>query len=208
MSDIPKLPIKVVPPLERDFYRPEVSGGPPKVFGDVTKELRQRLASEVIAIRETFDAAFKAYPGVPAVARANVKAEAIAKSHRPTNIFDPRTCPIIGAEGLGHILLSATPAGLEQLARKIEMTESKLGVANISTVKSIEAVKPLVQLPKDLKTPVKVKLFRHHLRESDEAIEEHFKHLVHEFGDAEIEEIRYGRGLKVYRVGSGNSKFS
>jgi hypothetical protein len=39
MSETSKLPIKVVPTLERDFYRPEVSGGPPKVFGEVNKEL-------------------------------------------------------------------------------------------------------------------------------------------------------------------------
>lgn len=206
MSDTPKLPIKVVPPLERDFYRPEVSGGPPKVFGEVTKELRQKLASEVIAVRDQFAAAFKEYPGVPAVARANVKSEAIAKSHRPTNIFDPRTCPIIGAEGLGHVLLSATPDGLEQLARKIESTVSKLGVANLSTVNSIEAVRAVVHLPKDLKKPVKVKLFRHHLRESDEAIEEQFKRLVGKFDIEDVQEIRYGRGLKVYRVELGNSE--
>ena len=32
MAEIKKLPLKVVPALERDFYRPEAGGGPKKVF--------------------------------------------------------------------------------------------------------------------------------------------------------------------------------
>lgn len=206
MSETSKLPIKVVPTLERDFYRPVVSGGPPKIFGEVNKELRQKLSSEVIAVRDQFASAFKTYPGAPAVARAKVKAEAMAKSHRPTNIFDPRTCPIIGAEGLGQILLSATKEGLEQLARRIESTQTKLGIANLSTVDSIEAVLPIVHLPADLKRPVKLKLFRHHLRESDEAIEQYFRSILNEFTDESVQEVRYGRGLKVYRIESKNPK--
>jgi hypothetical protein len=101
MAENKKLPLKVVPRLEKDFYRPEASGGPKKVFTKVTPEFRQKLSSEVIGIRDHFSPAFKQFPKVPAVARVRVREDAIAKSHRPTDVFTASTCPIIGAEGLG-----------------------------------------------------------------------------------------------------------
>src|ERR1700733_5387200 len=101
MSDELKLPIKVVPPLERDFYAPETGGGPKKVFGEVTGEFRTELAGQVIAIRDQFRQAFEEFPDVPAVARAKVRSNAIAKSHRPTAVLTANTWHIIGAEGLG-----------------------------------------------------------------------------------------------------------
>lgn len=66
MSDKIKLPLKVVPPLERDFYKPDGGGGPRKTFGEVNKELRQKLAGEVVEIRNHFQEAFRQFPKVPA----------------------------------------------------------------------------------------------------------------------------------------------
>jgi serine protease AprX len=134
MADIKKLPLKVVPTLDRDFYHPDAGGGPKKVFTKVTREFRQNLSSQVIGIRDHFSEAFKEFPKVPAVARVRVREDAIAKSHRPTDVFSAATCPIIGAEGLGDLLLSVTQSGLEQLAKKIELNTTKLAIANLSTL--------------------------------------------------------------------------
>lgn len=198
MAENKKLPLKVVPPLEKDFYRPEAAGGPKKVFTKVTPEFRQKLSSEVIGIRDHFSPAFKQFPKVPAVARVRVREDAIAKSHRPTDVFTASTCPIIGAEGLGDLLLSVTQSGLESLAKKIETNTSKQAIANISTLRSFEAYAPAVDRPKD--NIAKVKLFRHNQLVLDAAVDETFYQLMKRFGIREPRELRYGRGLKIYRV--------
>lgn len=161
MSDERKLlPLKVVPPLQRDFYKPQTGGGAKKVFAPVNPEFRGMLAAQIIDVRDHFVTAFKEFPDVPAVARAKVRPDAVAKSHRPTTLLSPKTCPIIGAEGLGELLLSVTPKGLENLARRIETDNSQDAIANLSTLQSFEAYHPFIEQPKD--SIAKVKLFRHH----------------------------------------------
>jgi len=198
VSDNLKLPLKVIPPLQRDFYKPIVSGGPKKVFGEVTDEFREELASQVIEVRDHFVTAFKEFPDVPAVARARLRPDAIAKTHRPAAVLSEKTCPIIGAEGLGELLLSVTPLGLENLARRIETDTSNLGIANLSTFQSFKAYNPPVEEPRD--RIAKVKLFRHHHALYDAAVDENFHRVVRRFGIREPREVRYGRGLKIYRL--------
>lgn len=204
MSDAPKLPLKVVPKLERDFYRPDFNGGGKKVFGEVTKEIRQNLASEVIRIRDHFTSAFRAHPSVPAVATAKIRSEAIAKSHRPTGILSSSTCPIIGVQGLDDLLISVTNDGLERLARKIEVADSKAAVASISTLTQFSVYQPQVEIP--LNKPAKVKLFQHNLIRFDWELEKLFFSLMKELTGEVPEEIKYGPGLRIFRVQTGQEK--
>ncbi len=192
MSESKKLPLKVVPLLERDFYRPRPGGGAKKVFQAVDADFRSLLASQVIGIRDHFVAAFKEFPDVPAVARAKVRPDAIAKSHRPTNVLSYKTCPIIGAEGLGELLLSVTPQGLENLARRIERDRTNEAVANLSTLRSFEAYRPSVELPGD--EIAKVKLFLHNNPGFDAAVDQSFYKVLRRFGIREPRQLRYGSG--------------
>jgi serine protease AprX len=193
MAESKRLPLKVVPTLDKDFYYPESGGGPKKVFTSVTPEFRQRLSSQVIDIRDHFGKTFREFPKVPAVARVRVREDAVAKSHRPTEVFTAATCPIIGAEGLGDLHV-----GLENLARKIETNRTKQTVANLSTLESLEAYAPTVDRPKD--NVAKVKLFRHNQQVLDAAIDETFYELLRTFGVREPHPLHYGRGLKIYRI--------
>lgn len=198
MSEHQRLPLKVVPPLERDFYEPNAAGGPKKVFQPVTTEFRERLAAQVIDVRDSFKTSFVEFPNAPAVARVSVREDAIAKSHRPTGILSLQTCPIIGAEGLGQLLVSATPEGLEALARRIEQDHTKVGIANLSTLQSITAYVPPIEPTAD--RVAKVKLFRHHLSAFDRAIDESFRVVLNRLRVRKSNEIRYGQGLKIYRL--------
>lgn len=198
-----KLPLKVVPALSADFYNPEPGGGAATVFDEVTTELRQQLAASVIAIRDDMRAQFEEFPGLPAVATLTVKEKALAKSHRPTQVFSDRTCPIIGSEGLGDLFLSVTPLGLENLARTIESNVTKKGIANISTVEKLSTFKPRVDVGQDLLKPAKVKLFLHH-SQVDDAITRRFLEMLAQF-EAETKEVPYGRGLKVFKVASAEA---
>ena len=193
-----KYPLKVVPPLQQDFYKPEPGGGPKKVFATVNREFRERLAGQVIELKAHFSESFKEHPALPAVARVTVREDAIAKSHRPTALLSSQTCPIIGSEGLGQLLLSVSPGGLDKLATKIERDKSKQTVANLSTLGSIVPFKPLVEATTD--GNLKVKLVRHHARTADSAVDEVFRSVVNQLNVKGAEEIRYGGGLKIYRI--------
>jgi serine protease AprX len=198
MAESRKLPLKVVPALETDFYHPEARGGPGKIFGEVTREFRQRLSAQVIEMRKQFAPSFREFPSVPAVARVRVREDAVAKSHRPTAIFTPQTCPIIGSEGLGDLLLRVTPDGLDRLAKKIELNTSHQAVANISTLQFFEAYEPNIEPLHE--NVAKVKLFHHHEAVFDIAVDRAFHELVRRFGIKEPKQLRYGRGLKIYRI--------
>jgi len=198
-----RLPIKVVPPMDEDFYRPEAGGGDPKVFAEPSREFRQRLAAEVIGIRDHFNEAFELYPQVPAVARATIRHDAVAKSHRPTKILSDQTCPIIGSEGLGELLLSVSRSGLEQLARSIESDQTKYGIANLSTIEAIKPYVPLVNVSEETSDRAKVKLFRHRRSMLDEALDTAFHDVIRRLNLHDPVEINYGRGLKVFRVSLG-----
>jgi len=194
-----KLPIKVVPQLEHDFYKPRALGGRKKIFGDrVTREQRHELAGQVSEIKNHFAEAFKEFPKVPAVARVKVKKDAVAKSHRPESLLSASTCPIIGVEGMGEFLLSVTPHGLDNLARRIENDQSHVGLANISTLLEFNPYEPLAERPAD--SIAKVKLFRHNSPRFDAEIDKMFFAVLEDFGIHAAKEMKYGLGLKIFRV--------
>lgn len=199
MDNQSKLPLKVVPKLERDFYKPDPSGGKKKIFGgEVTKDMRLNLARDVIRVRDYFTSSFRANPRIPAVASVRIRSDAVAKSHRPSNLLASTTCPIIGVQGLDELLISVTETGLERLAKKIESVDSHSMVANISTLSSFRAYEPLLDFVAG--EPAKVKLFQHNLPDSDRELEEVFLRTVKEFTGKVPVPIKYGRGLLIYRV--------
>lgn len=209
MSEENRLPIKVVPDLKRDHVKPDSStGGGHKVFGEVTSELRERLSAEVIGVRDCLRASLDKFPRVPAVAKAKLRPDAVAKSHRPTYMFSEKTCPIIGAEGLGELLISVTAAGLERLAKNIERNTTKQGIANISTLESIERYTPSIDIPQVTEEgqdiTAKVKLHQHRMLDADIALEYAFHELLRHGQNPSIEEIHYGPGLRVFRVTTTN----
>lgn len=193
-----KLPIKVVPTLEQDFYKPDAGGGPKKVFGEVTRERRQGLSAQVSDIKSYYTAAFRVHPDIPAVARVRVRPDAIAKSHRPSSLLSTDTCPVIGVEGMGELLVSVTPSGLDRLANRIERDETKTGLANISTLLEINPYPPSVEPVED--DIAKVKLFSHHDPGVDAAVDRTFRGILARFGLVNPIELRYGKGLKIFSV--------
>ena len=191
-------PLKVVPQLERDYYKPDGGGGPKKIFGEVTSELRDALVLQVNSINEYFSQSFTENPDLPAVACLKIKPDAIAKSHRPISLFSAQTCPIIGAEGLGELLISVTPQGLSNLNTKIASGKTKQIVANISTLVSLSPFLP--DISNDVFGSIKVKLFRHQKLALDSEVDTSFQELLTKYEVEGVNEINYGGGLKIYRI--------
>src|SRR5437870_4006885 len=132
MPDDRRLPIKVVLTRESDIRKPEGGGGGRKIFDDVTRELRESFVHQLEDVEHHFAVSFDESPDVPAVARVILKAKALAKSHRPAGLLTANTCPIIGAQNLGELLVSVTRDGLHRLMDTILHVETKVGVANVS----------------------------------------------------------------------------
>ncbi|MCA9630732.1 MAG: S8 family peptidase, partial [Myxococcales bacterium] len=206
-----RLPIKIVVPREEDLRRPDHGGGGSKVFGDVTPEIRDALDYQVGEVIRYFEPLFTQAPSVPAVARVVLKPKALAKSHRPTDLFNEATCPVIGGGNLGVLHIRAQAQGLRSLSQRIQRLSTKAGTANISTIHEIEpytathALGPLgkerlLQHLREGRTSLKFRLFRHHDAELDDAIYRAFFERVGGLQLPQPESVYYAPGLRIFRV--------
>ena len=134
-----RLPIKVVLTNDDDHRRPDRRGGAAKVFDEgATPEVRQMLVGQLEGVREYFNEIFPPGSSLPAVARVVLKTDALAKSHRPRDLFDQNTCPIIGGQKFGDLLVHVSSDGLSELETKIARNRSHRIKAQISTIDQIK----------------------------------------------------------------------
>lgn len=205
------LPIKVVFPRPEDFRAPPPGGGAAKIFGPVDAAVRATFATEVRDVARHFDRAFQAPQKLPAVAKVTLKPEAVAKSHRPTELFNPDTCPIIGGNKLGELYVSVEPRGLDRLAQQIEKGTSKHVEANISTLKAIKpydkqdvfggsTLEEFQQKIARDQRPLRVRLFRYHSPALDAQVDALFEEVARDCGIGDLARLDYAEGLRLYRV--------
>lgn len=135
-----RLLIKVIMPKQGTERKVSGGGTPPTPFRDVDSAYRQRLTSQVSAIRKAITPQIKTAGAAPV--RVKLIAKAAAKSHRPDHLFSSQSCPIVGAGRLGELFVKATPGGLENLADIIEENNSDRIVKELSCVETIEPVTP------------------------------------------------------------------
>jgi len=134
------LPIRVVQP-NSDFLHKNIAGGSgPKWFIEESEfsSHQTHLVDEINEIEIELSNCFTNYPDVPSVIKAYLHSYALAKSHRPKSIFDKETCPIIGVDSFGELLLSTTKQGLDSLKLRIEESSNKTQKANITSVVDIK----------------------------------------------------------------------
>ena len=208
-----RLPIKVVLPHEQDL-RPVPGGGSErKVFDDeVTRDVREQLLGQISEVREHFRAVLGTQSSTPVVARVVLKEKALAKSHRPRHLFDKDSCPIIGGETFGNLLVSVSSSGLGRLESSIDNRTTKDLIADISTVSRIEpytaddavgsvGVDGLSKLLIEQGVhDVKLRLFRHRNAKMDDRVRSAFIDLLGQMDLPDPEAIPYTSGLRIYRV--------
>ena len=134
-----RLPIKLIMPNQGKQKR--VPGGTTKkLFRPVTPEYRYSLARQVGAIRDALNPAMQRAGSAPL--RVELVANASAKSHLPTTLFAPDTCPIIGSGSLGELFVKGTPNGLNRLEHQITRNMSDRMTKELSSVDAIEPITP------------------------------------------------------------------
>jgi serine protease AprX len=204
-----RLPIKIVQTRNEDFQRPESGGGPRKIFDEESlPEQRQRLRADLAKVDAAFAAIFQRTPNVPAVARVQLKEEAIAKSHRPSALLTAAT-PVIGVERFGELLVSVKPSGLRTLSERINSDDTQVRRADISTISSILPYGENDVLREDLTSlaaavgrehVLKLRLFDHRNTALNAIVYKAFLEYVRSLDLPVPEELPYGGDLRIFRV--------
>ncbi|MFA6134570.1 MAG: S8 family peptidase [Phycisphaerae bacterium] len=211
MAENHRLPIKIVQPMEQDFGHDKGGGGNHEPFVEVTDELRQELTSQVSSVASHFAEDFEQEPDVPAVAVVTLRRNAIAKSYRPTTLFNDDICPSIGVAGLGKLLISVKPVTLKTLAGQIAHAKSKEAKLHISAIEQIAPYSAemmfgcapgefshLVDQQKG--KSLKVRLFRHWFSADDLSVQEAFLKRVGTFTGVRAVQRSYGGQITVFDV--------
>lgn len=119
-----------------------------KLFKPITDEFRNslilKIENSLLALQEHNLNAFAMI--------VELEPGALAKSHRPTSIFNDTTCPFIGDIGIdtqqktGRFLVRATNVGLHKLRQRITAAQGKNPLAALSTVKDIKPFYPEIDV--------------------------------------------------------------
>lgn len=212
MPDERLLPMKVVFPARDDFGRRKRSGGPPKVFGQVDDQLRARLANEALEVKRYYAASFQRFPDMPVVAKVTLHPDAAAKSHRPDELFNEDTCPVLGVSHLGHLFVSATARGLDDLAGRMRSRQTQKTVAHLSSVQHIEPWTPEDTLdghsPEEVtgkaqerrRPAIRCHLFHHPSTRANEAVRAAFAETVTSLDKGNTTELRYSSRSAVFAI--------
>lgn len=125
-----------------DYARPNrPAGGGKKFFAEnYSEEHRENLRSAVENILDSYQLGFSRFGNVPGVIKVTLFDDALAKSHRPHEIFYKSECDLVGGANIGEIYFSVDPTSMELLESEISATRTKVGLANLSTIKKIESV--------------------------------------------------------------------
>lgn len=134
------LPVRVVQPSSDYLHKNSGGGSKPKWFIEETEysSHQAHLIDEINDIEIELSTCFTNYPNVPSVIKASLHLDALAKSHRPKSIFNEKTCPIIGVDSLGELLLSTTKHGLDSLKLIIKESSTESQKANVTSVVNIK----------------------------------------------------------------------
>lgn len=191
-------PIKHVNFSDTDYFQPPVHpGGSNKPFKDVTDEFKRGLLNSIEILSK--QPGFKEKTTIAVVELEN---KATAKSHRPTSIFNERTCPFFGDIGYAKQLIEITPNGLSALKEKISTSKSKSAIKELSAIKSINNYEVCINADENEKS-LSIRLFRFTSAERNRSLDNEFESFLKKF-DCSWQK-HSSNSVRLYRV-SGNTK--
>jgi hypothetical protein len=170
-----------------------------------------KCRSSVNRVKNYFKQSLDTYPDIPAVARVELRQEAVAKSHRPTDLFNDDTCPIIGGDQAGELFVSVNNKGLDNLKEEISRGRTRDLKANISALQKIlpfrrkdvlesRCPNKLVEMAIETKSPIRMRLFRHPVKTINDMIDSTAEKLAAKEGIDKLEQIDYGENIRVYAL--------
>ena len=133
------LPIKIVLPKTADIIK-NSGGGDTKFFGEVTPQLKNEIVDKFESLLSFYADVFAEGENIPAIGKITVKPEAIAKSHKPSDLC--RNCPIIGSEDLNEIYIKVNKKAVQETIKLIKNPPSQKFKANMTAIEDIQPIKP------------------------------------------------------------------
>jgi serine protease AprX len=191
-------PIKHVKFSEVDYFQPPThGGGNSKPLKEVTNEFRAELLSSIQYLTTV-----EGFQEKTTIAVVELENKATAKSHRPTAIFNDKTCPFFGDVGYAKHLIQITPSGLLALKEKISNGKTKQIIKDISAIKSIFHYEVNINAVQDEKS-LSVRLFRFNTIEKNQTLDNDFECFLEKF-DCQWEK-HSSNAVRLYRIsGSTN----
>lgn len=207
------LPIKLVLQKSADIV-PNIGGGKVKFFGEVTPELKKEITDKFETLLSFYSDVFKENEIIPAVGKIIVKPEAIAKSHKPSDLC--RNCPIIGSEDLDEIYIKVNRKNIQETIEMVKNPPSQKFQANMTAIVDIQPIRPEEKISPALqsfaheefdsiKKVIKLKIFDFDDDFDNAQIWDYVKrklHLLHFDGKYEI--ISYGDQIKFFKIEVGS----
>jgi len=176
MENSNRNPIKHVKFSQHDHFKPEV-----KPMGNttphklVTNEFKASLLNSIQDLTNTIG-----FKERTTVAIVELESKAIAKSNRPTEIFNDKTCPFFGDVGYAKHLIQITPSGLSALKDKISNATSKKAQKDISAIKSINKYEADIEVNENERS-ISIRLFRFNSAEKNQKLDNDFENFLKDF---------------------------
>jgi hypothetical protein len=205
-----RLPVKVVLATGNDYpkRKPRPLNWDESRFPKVTQSMRDRLVGEIDAVSKYFARAFREWPEVPAIAKVQMRDNALAKTYRPTAIFDEKTCPIVGGSRFGELYVSVTPGRLQALKKRVGNDSSKEVKRQIAVLSHVAAFTKDNALATDTQMtdePLRLRLFKHDSFITDDTIHRVIKDLCGK-QDITANDAPYGPTLRILTLSGASER--
>lgn len=173
-------PIKHIKFSEVDYFQPESHGGGNNApLKRVTNSFKNELIASLDLLKK--EVGLQGFESGVRVAVVELEDNAIAKSNRPTAIFNESTCPFFGDIGYAKFLIEVTECGLLALQNKIESANTKTANKAISAIKLIRPYHVETQVNDDSKS-ISVRLFRYNSADRNNELDRVFESYLKEMG--------------------------
>lgn len=212
MPDTPEyLPIKVVLPSPGDLKPPLGGGGKKKDFTPNFDESQRVLLSGLDSAMAHFQTAFRE-SRLPGIARIQLRDDAIAKSHFPSDFLHRANCPIIGHDDFSDILVQVRKETLESLRRVTQGASDQKIKNDISKISGFEPYSggdalgawTADDLVRELSIRshkyLKLRAFNYKDTSLNLRLESELKSLARKLQISEPQLLNYGNGLRIYKL--------
>lgn len=200
-----KLPSIIFNPRREDYSK-NLGGGDVKFYDNEWKEsYRTEIIGHFPNIIQKVSNNESKFPDIPNIIKVTMKEKAVAKSHKPIDLFNS-DYPIIGSGRLDELYVKMTSNNIEKLEQEIKTTQTKSKKVNISKIKDIENydIEEKInqeKLKNAIKNKQKLKLKFFDLQSDEEnqrSITTFIKKYVDNYDD--IKQIKYSNNLIAYSI--------
>lgn len=202
-----KLPIIMVAQRTEDI-KPNISNGRVVFLEPFTDKVRNNIFTQCEKIKSNI--AKIEEQEVPCIGKVIMKEKAIAKTHKPNNLFNNTTCPMVGTGKLNEIYVKITPKGIDNLEKEIKNTKAQTKTSEMTKIERIEMYTSEDVLKVNLnniKGPLKIKLFDYKDDEQNKKNREIFLKKIKKIGiDGEITKLDSYKTMEVYSLKYDDSK--